>query len=260
MPRVIVDGEAYEGLSSSALSEDEYERLLLQEAGTLFPDLYVVPFKEPVEYADQRRKADLALIDRQFRRWWVGEVELAHHSFRGHVLPQVEVLARGDYGEAHAAALARAAPELDAGILREMLRGAPPQVVVIVNTPCPDWVAPLRRERALLMIVELFRSELDRLLYRINGAEVALPGEEISRCRPDPLLPRMLRVDSPAQLAPLGSESVTIRYAGRLTQWRLLRIVDQTWLSPERGSPFAAGGRGFRLLRGEDGSLELEAL
>jgi hypothetical protein len=34
------------------------------------------------------KKPDLALIDRDYRAWWVVEVELAHHSLHHHVLPE----------------------------------------------------------------------------------------------------------------------------------------------------------------------------
>lgn len=258
MARLVVQGHRYDSLSSSAFLEREYERLVIQEAAQLFPGLRVVPFTEPVHYDGVWKKPDVALLDPRCRTWWVGEVELAHHSLRGHVLPQVEVLARGDYGDRHAAALARSAPDIDAGLINAMLRGAQPAVAVIVNEPVPDWRAPLTREGALLVIVEVFRSDIRLPVFRINGHDLVVPGDVLTTCRVDPLMPRMLQVDAPTALQIGDPESeIEIGYGGTVTRWRLFTTADRTYLSPVRGSPWPEGSL-LRIIRGQDDRLTFD--
>lgn len=257
MARLVVEGHRYDSLSSSAFLEREYERLVIQEAAQLFPGLRVVPFNEAVQYEGVWKKPDLALIDPACRVWWVGEVELAHHSLNGHVLPQVEVLARGDYGERHAEALVRAAPDIDPDLVRAMLRGAQPTVAVIVNEPVPEWRHPLARESVVLVIVEVFRSDIRLPVFRINGHELVVPGDVLSTCRVDPLMPRMLQVDAPAALGLDPDAEIEIGYQGAVTCWRLFRTADRTYLSPVRGSPWPEGAQ-LRIVRGHDDRLTFD--
>jgi hypothetical protein len=252
--RLVVRGDRYDSLSSSAFLEREYERLILQEAADLFPDLVVVPFRVPVVYEGGWKKPDIALLDPECRIWWVGEVELAHHSLNGHVLPQVEVFARGEYGAEHAAALAAAAPHLDPARIRSMLRGAQPTVAVIVNEPVPKWIAPLEREGALVVIVEVFRSARHTPIFRVNGHELVLPGEVLTTCRVDPVIPRLLQVDAPAMLPSDDGAELEIDFQGSVTRWRLIETADRAWLSPMRGSPWPEGAA-LRILLGGNGRL-----
>ena len=125
-------------LSSAALLEAGYERIVLSQASGIFPGFVVVPFKPTVYYEGTPKQADLALIAPDYSIWFVAEIELAHHSFRGHVLPQVEVLARGRYTSEHADWLAERNPDLDRSALRAMMLGQQPRVVVVVNAPLSE--------------------------------------------------------------------------------------------------------------------------
>jgi hypothetical protein len=257
LARLAFDNHRYDSLASTAFLEREYERLVVQEASQLFPGLRVVTFKEPVHYEGTWKKPDLALLDPECRIWWVGEVELAHHSLNGHILPQIEVLARGDYGDRHATALARAAPDIDPARIRAMLRGAPPIVAVIVNEPVPEWRAPLARESVVLVIVEVFTSAQRLPVFRINGHDLAVPGDVLTTCRVDPVIPRMLRVDAPAALPFDADTEIEIAYRGALTRWRVVATADHTYLSPVRGSPWPEGAT-LRIISGQDGRLTFD--
>jgi hypothetical protein len=251
-----VHGERWDGLASSALFEREYQSLILQEAGQIFPDLRVLPFSEPVSYEGIWKKPDVALLDPRCRAWWVGEVELAGHPLNGHVLPQVEVLARGRYGERHVAALAAAAVDIDAQDIEAMLRGAQPKVVVIVNRSASEWERPLAREGALLVVVEVFQSPTHRPIFRIDGQEPAVPGDVLTTCHVDPSMPRLLRLDTPAALTPEAGE-IAISHEGVPTRWHRFAIADRTYLSPVRGSPWPQGSK-LRIRRRANGELTFD--
>jgi len=257
MARLLVEGEAFEALSSTALLEAEYERIVLAQASGIFPGFIVVPFKPTVHYEGVPKQPDLALIAPDYSIWWVGEVELSNHSLRGHVLPQVEVLARGRYGVSHAQWLADRNPNLDIAALQAMMLGQQPRVVVIVNAPCPTWTQALAHEGAVVAIAELFRSSRNRLIVRRNGADIELMDDVVSVCRVDTGMRRMLQVDSPAQLVGLA-EPLLIEIADGVSAWRLIQLADRVWLSPERGSPFPQDNQIFQLVRTHERRLRLE--
>jgi len=228
----------------------------VQHSRELFPGLLTLPFKPTVVYDNQARTPDLALIEPDYSAWWVGEVELAHHSLEGHVAPQVEVLARATYGDAEAAWLADREGHLDRALLRQMMRGAQPRILVVVNAPCPDWVPRLRPD-AEVMVVEPFRSEHDRYIFRQNGFEVTVGGSTVSICRADHQMPRMLVVDSPAAVLSRNEDPLQIDHAGTESIWHVISAQDRVWLSPERGSPFPLEGD-VALCEREDGTLFFE--
>jgi hypothetical protein len=237
VPRLIIKGQRYEALSSSALYENQYSRLLIQHAEVLFPGLIAVEFTPTVVYESIGKKPDLALIAPDYRRWWVGEVELGHHSLEGHVVPQVEVLSRAAYGLSEAEWLADRNAKLDLDGLRKMMLGAQPGVVVILNAPKPDWVPRLRPE-AEVMVVEPFRSDRDQFIFRQNGVELDVGSSVLTICRVDPTLRRMLVVESPAAIADVGNEPFLVEYEGTVSSWRQLTTKGCVWLWPQRGSPF----------------------
>src|SRR5262245_11308178 len=124
MARILVDGTWYDELAPTALFEADYERIFVRHAGAIFPSWTTVPFKCDVVGDDgEKVKPDLALIGRDYKTWWVVEVELAHHSFADHVLPQVRRLATGDYGEYQANFLCRKRPSLARRRVMAMMKG-----------------------------------------------------------------------------------------------------------------------------------------
>ena len=237
MPRLFIEGQRYEAISSTSLQEREYQALILQHADVLFPGLLAVPFDKTVYHEGIGHGADLAVIDPSYSRWWVVEVELSHHSLERHVLPQVETLAQAPYGDAEAEWLAERNRELDELGLKRMMLGAQPRVLVVVNAFRPEWMIYLR-PYAEMMVVELFRSERDRYIIRQDGVNLVVPQGEVTRCHVHPAMPRMLVVESPAPLLARVEDSVEIEYGGVLTEWNVIRQADLVWLSPRRGSVF----------------------
>lgn len=239
MARLLIEGRWFEGLASTELYEREFEQLVAQDAQVLFPGWRFVPFKVDVESPRGRKRPDYALIDLRYRCWWVVEVEMAHHSLENHVIPQIEVFWEGEYGATHVDCLLRNAPDLDRASLEAMLHGTPPRVYVIVNIPCPHWRQPLSQYGVELGVVEIFRSDLNAHALRLNGYQPEPPRNTLTICRRDPVIPRLLSVDSPAAL-PVGvGETVQIDLDGRTTEWVRMDMATRVYLSPRRGSPLS---------------------
>ncbi|MBS1864047.1 MAG: hypothetical protein JSS68_20325 [Actinobacteria bacterium] len=253
MPRLLIDGQRFEALSSSALYEGQYTRLLLQHADTLFPGLKAIAFSPIVVSDSVGKRADMALIEPDYSRWWVVEVELSHHSLEGHVAPQVAVLARAAYGADAAAWISDRNPDLDSVALRQMMRGEQPEVLVIVNASRPEWVTRLRPD-AEVMVVEPFRSDFNKMIFRQNGVELTPGSSVLSFCRVHSILRRMLVVESPAAISMLGTEPFMVEYEGSVSSWKQIPTGDQVWLAPERSSPFPVSTR-VALVRRVDGGI-----
>jgi hypothetical protein len=255
VPRLLVGHEWYEGLASEVWLESTYEAVIQSNAELLFPTWYLVPFKTMLEGADGVRKPDFALIDRQYRQWWIVEVELAHHSLNRHVLPQVDAFRTARLTRSHAAYLSARQPELDEKSLWQMMLGAPPRVLVTVNQPRPNWVQPLAAKNAILMIVEPFRSHQNRIVLRVNGEQPEAAPEIVSQCRRH--LARMFRVDSPAKLGGQHNDHFEIEFAGEVSMWVRLDVADAVYLRSMRGNVLGDFNR-MALIRDDDDRLHFE--
>jgi hypothetical protein len=128
VPRLLYHGEWFEPLSPGAVYESDYQAMIVSQAAVLFPDFWTARFDCLVESEHGSAKADLALVDRHYRFWWVVEVEMSSHSLSGHVSPQVLRLSHAEYGNVQASYLAVKEPDLDPNRLREMMKGSQPRV------------------------------------------------------------------------------------------------------------------------------------
>ena len=85
MPRLLFGHEWFDSISSGSYWEAEYENIINNYSEVLLPGYFFVAFKTLIQSEFDARKPDYALIDHQYREWWVVEFELAHHPLK-HVL------------------------------------------------------------------------------------------------------------------------------------------------------------------------------
>ena len=201
MSRAKFNNEWFFRLSDDAHLEIEFERLIQANAGLLSESAIVVPFKQTVS-ADglPDRRPDLALVDRQYRFWWVIEVEIATHSLGGHVLPQVQTFVEGRYGPDHARALKRAEDGFNYDKLLAMMSGEQPEVVVIANRHIEAWERGIRNEGAHFCVMDVFRSENNRDIFVFDGRLPTPDLECLTELVPSRVIPSMYRVKSPGSL------------------------------------------------------------
>lgn len=261
MARLLVNDEWYDGLATNALYESEYEKLVQRHAPNLFAGWQYIPFKTSVASPSGIGRPDGALVDYEYRSWWVVEVELAHHSLEGHVLPQVEVFRTGNYEQSHADALAEHS-DLDQSLLREMVKGSPPRVLIVVNLPSPDWRKPLKARGSLLSVVEVFRSKANKYSLRLNGEQPLPPTDVVSVCRRHPLLSGMFVVESPAALIDTAGqfdEPIFIDLDGQPTEWQRWATADEVFLRPARVGGAFIKQKVLRIVRLPDGRLAFDS-
>jgi hypothetical protein len=255
MAKILVKGEWFEELSPGSLYEDDFERLVTDNATFLYPQFITAPFKTAIESEYGVAKPDFALVSASYGEWWVVEVELAHHPFEGHVLPQVRCLSEGVYGLGHAKYLCARNNALSLVEVEQMMKGKQPRVLVIVNMPCPEWTQPLRQWGACVAIVQLYLSERNQFALRVNGEHPAPRVEQAAECFFEPPLP-LLIVDTPVLVPPTAGLTVRIYYQERLTEWERIETKDRILLNPVAANPLNIKHR-YRLERRSDGTLAI---
>lgn len=255
MARILLGDEWFEEMASTSLYETEFENILFQEAKRIFPEYHPVPFKCIVLSEDGDAKADFALIHKEYRTWWVVEAEMGHHSFSGHVLPQVKRLSRANYSETEALYLCDQDPNLDRNRIKEMLRGQQPRVLVVANVPVPAWRDPIRPYNATLAIFQIFRSRFNRYVYRLNGDFPSENNEIISTCRCWEIH-RFLKIDSPAQLDIKRGETIILHHETGALEWERVDIADAVLLHALRDHPLKKNVL-YQIVKQSDGTYAI---
>ena len=145
---------------------------------------------------------------------------------------------------------------LDKIALEDMIKGAQPRVLVVVNRSVPKWVEPIRRLDGLVYVAEVFRSGRNQHILRVDGDYPKGNDDDsvVSSCKLDSMLPRLLRIDSPAALGVAHGEQVAIDFEGGLTIWARIDISDAVWLTPQGWNPLS-GNQEYLIVRNSDGRL-----
>lgn len=257
MPRLMLDGRWFDPVSARSLYEKDYENALLAHSTNLFPGYRCVAFKVAVESEYGTAIPDLALIDLDYRSWYVVEVELDTHPLKGHVEEQVRKFAAGTYNEDHAYYLHKQASDLSLESLRQMLLGDQPRVLVLVTSHKPDWAPALAQYGAQVGVVEMYRDDLDRVLFRVNGEQPSyLQDEFLSECLPNRILPNALRLQSPAPF--VGMDEIELLVQGATTTWRIHRVADVAFLTPSTRYPLETrAGQRLIIVKRAAGVFEL---
>lgn len=252
MPRLYHRNEWYYELAPTSLLEADFERILVQNADIIQPATKIVPYKKTVYAGEFSAQADLAIISDDYREWMVVEVEMVRHSLHGHVIPQVRTLRDAVYGNADATYLAAKDPRLDLALLTEMMRGQPPEVLVIVNKHDEEWSRELSRYSTKMMVFEIYRSEMNHYIFSIDGEPPHLAMDIVSYLKVDQFLSNFLVVASPAALEFKKGVRVPIFIEDQLTEWERLDIRTNCYLAPIGLMPLVRG-QTYVLFRNQSG-------
>ncbi|MCO6450265.1 MAG: hypothetical protein J5I90_05695 [Caldilineales bacterium] len=256
MARILIDGKWFEQVEPSTFSETELEARVILHAPSIYPEYYVLPFKQTVESEYGRAIPDLVFVAKNYREWKIVEIEMGYHNLNGHVEPQVQKLAAADYGVREATYLYKSNRLLDLDKTKNLLRKTEPQVLVIVNQSKEDWVKPLVKYGAILAIFELFRSDDDIEIFRVNGEYPTQIIDTISQCAFHPITPQFLEVQTPNNLNLPRRGRVKLRYNNCMTEWERVDAEGKVWLSPVGRNPLN-DRHSYEIFRQSDTSLVL---
>lgn len=258
MSRLYHKGEWFDEISPTALAEAEFEDLLIQNADIIRGDSVIVPFKKTVYSSEGSARPDLAMVATDYRHWVVVEVEMLRHDLYGHVIPQIRTFREASYTQEYVTYIHKKCPALDIEKLGEMLRGDPPDVLVIANKPDVEWRKEIRRYGAYMMVFEIFRSVLNRTIFVIDGEPPRLAKSFLSELSFG-LLPRCLILGSPAALEEESGVPFPIVIDGQLTYWERFDTATGAYLTPVGKMPIQPGRR-YGLVRSRAGEYAIRPL
>lgn len=258
MARLLVDGSWFDPVQADSIYESDLEDLIIKQAPIIYPNYWVIKYKRVINSEYGNAIPDLAFIEKDYRAWYLCEVELGSHNLYSHVIPQVSVFSNARVGGAEASYMATKDTNLDENQLTAMMKGVPPGVVVLVNTFDPVWREALSQWGALVGYIELYRDPGQRLIMRINGDDLTIPAELISECVRDAHLPNALRVNAPAPIEQLANPDLELWYEGGRTLWKVLRSGGSCWLLPKERCPLGAKDQRFTITRDANTRIRLE--
>jgi hypothetical protein len=262
MPKVLhKNGKCYEQVAPTSLYESDLELNLLLHAETLYPEHHVTTYKLVIRTDDGYSSIpDLVFIAKDYREWWLVEIEMEDHSLETHVLPQVQVFANGIYSESDVEYLLKKLPFLDVEQLRDLIINSPPRIMVIMNTePKEVWFNELSRFSASIATFEVFRSDDEDEVFRLNGEHIAKFVETVTECFCESIYPNVLRVDAPERLGIKARGIIRIRYEEYITEWQRVDAQSKVWLVPTKRNPLPMNiNNRYELFRHRDGSITLK--
>lgn len=233
-------------------SEAEFEATVAKALCCAYPDFQCVVFGGRFLLDGRIQKPDLALVARDYSHWFVIEVELASHSFEGHVFPQVRTFR---YGEAQ--------PDCEMILSRELrispqrartlVREIPRSVAVIANRNDQRWRDTLRLSDIQLLVVSVYQGAKGERAVEVDGVlsalDVSLGFGRYSA------IDRSLRFPKSFRL-PEGSLQVC-DYDGTPSTWTIRRDEDSAWLTKDVGTPDLDNGKVIQIIRTMDGRFLL---
>jgi hypothetical protein len=258
MKKIFSKHETFSLVSSDSVYEQDYENQILRFSRQLFPEYYCRKFKTKVTSLYGNCKPDLVLIHKEYKDWYIVEVELEHHSLNHHVLDQVQKMYHGEYGETHVRYLLENNSDFDESRIRQLVRQKP-RTLVIVPTSKNSWRESLYPYQTKIMTIQVWKNEKQEALLQVDGDELLQYRQElISILEIDPTIPRLLRVKNMANIPDSGIIQVDI--SGSRTDWRIQNFGHGKWLNPDGKSPLPNNVSGvFYLLRAESGEYYMEA-
>ena len=217
-------------------NEPDLQAVVINLMRSAFPSFFVIAADFLVEdYTGRRAKPDIVLIERQYRRWYVIEVERGAHSLDDHVLPQVETLANGVYNERHADWLLNKDPLLEPTSLKRLVSAAHPEIIVIADDSDifnRGWKVLEERKLAHIALVEAFRAkDTGEAISHWTGFEPAPPLVAKSSATLAPLINAILVTD-PGAVGISGPGIFTMRYREKDYQFNAIPMCGTIGVQP----------------------------
>ena len=259
MPKPRYNDEWFHQLSINALPEAHFEDLLIQNSDMLRVDAWMARFKRKIYAQGAAARGDLAIIDQDYREWFVVEVEMRRHPIYEHVLPQVRTLRDGYYGPEEADYLVRNLPELDPRRTSDLVRGVSPKIVVIADRADNWWREILSGADIQFITMEIYKSDFNRYIFSLDGGLPVRASDLISYCTYNSMLPRQLHIESPTALAITHADLLVISCEGQSIEWSRIDTKDNCYLRTRGPVRLRAGAR-YALLRSGDGTTVLKVV
>ena len=249
----------YDELKSIApYLERQYEKIILSNLNTLFPDFYAVNYKRNIKAIGTAKasKPDFALIRKDFGEWWIVEVETIEDNLT-HVKQQIENFTGGLYSAREEANyIYQLNKNLDLKKLQLMTRSNP-KVLVLVDDIDSTWIKELIPFNPSICVFKIYRSSNGFELLNISGDYPYIYEAEsfchlgnpyrnlMSLSNPNVLLPKMhhrltnlekitkfIKEKFGKSNSAVASYSILISFRGQITEWKRVDENGEVYLQP----------------------------
>jgi hypothetical protein len=209
---------------SSFMNEGNLEQTVLAYLSSHLKNHFIVKCKMDIKNSKTRLKnqPDLAIISKDYKEWYVVEVELSSHRFK-HIEEQVDTFKNGIYNYYHANYIYRQDKSIfDESKLKTMVDKFLPKVMVIVNDKNCNWVDLLKPYKCELGIFQIYYDKNQNRLYRFNG-HFPIMKHDFATCKfinGLPLMIELLEQDFLDGLDIKENDIIDGVYNGKSTNWR----------------------------------------
>ncbi len=204
--------------------EEDLERSIIQNLEIIFPAYKAFLFKKTLIDAtnpNQKNKPDLAMVKDDYSEWYIIEVELGKHQ-KSHVVDQLRTFYNCNYNNDHADYMFTQRPDLNLQRLKQMVAANPPELMVIVNEPKPDWETDLKALNCKACVYQIYHDFNGNTIHRLNGEHPYIK-IDFCHCRYQKTAPYTIEVlDNLGMLDSHGisnGSSFDIEYNGKIFKW-----------------------------------------
>jgi len=254
--RVYSHTETFHEIGQSSLYEDTYEGIVVQFREQLFPDHWCFDFKDELRTPrDTNVKADLLLIDREYQEWVLVEVELARHSWSGHVKDQVERLELAEISYSSVERLCDRESELDRGRLKYLIRGQLQRILVVCNDS-PRWRDQFSQISAELLVARPYRDISHQLLLQTERDFRRRSRGDVSALdQPSESQPGWYRIRQPNGVF-LAEGNIRLVFDNESVDGKIRRIGSDWYLVVSQSVAIQVTG-GLAITKADNGTFEI---
>lgn len=243
----------YSLVDPTMFTELEFEQHVRAALECVYRDYHCIPFRGVFQFDGDTNVADLALIHKQFKHWFVIEVELVSHSLYGHVIPQVRSFQYGTPADSCAEQIGDGVPQCDIKQARTLLKFVPKSVAVVANRADKNWIEVLRGHNVQFVAVSIFKTTYGGYALETEGSldepSVSLGFFTYSATN------RAIRVSLSCGL-PIGELQIEDPY-GTVGSWTVRAAPDALWITKNAGDPGFEDNTLLQIIRKRTGKLTL---
>ncbi len=233
--RILSEGSTFYEIGSHSIYEETYEKMLLQFKEELFPDHFCFEFKHELRVPRQTNvKPDLILIDREYQEWVLVEVEVARHSWSGHVADQVERLELAEMPRVMISRMCAVQLDIDERRVSMLFQSQLQRVLVVCNDS-PRWSEKFAETSAELLVVRPFRNERHALMLQ-SEREFRRRRRNIvtNLSTPTASQPGWYRIEAPHAI-PIHLSEVSLIFDNEVVPGKIRRIGQDWFLVVSHG-------------------------
>lgn len=269
MSRLFLQTHRFQQILPSSFHEGEFERIITLQAPHLYPDYDVIPFKKTVISPYGNSKPDLIFIAKDYKDWYVVEVEMAYHSYSTHVEPQLLNLATANYDDPSVVGyICQQCHSLDSVKTAKLIRDEPAKILLILNEFNTDWARDLKNKLGVITSVfNVFLGKSPGIQiqqpYQAFGISQNYPIYSMSvatSCTVHPYF-AYLGVDDNSSLQLKPGDEVTLEFENCITVWKALQGPGKPiWLKMNGRDEFVDRKRAYQITKLRDSTLLLNKL